>query len=97
MPGEVHFHIRMKKWLTLIEIVLVPEGRRQNSLAAALIFSSQLQPTECRKSFTQLLNAAASWLQPAAMNVDLFPKPIEIIVMSVIRLFIAISKAFSRI
>ena len=49
------------------------KGRRQNSLAAAPIFSSKLQPTYMGKAMLAV-SAAASWLQPAVMNVDVFPK-----------------------
>ena len=49
-------------------MAFVCKGRHQNSLAAAPIFSRQLQPTRYRKNDTQLLNVAAFWLQPAVMN-----------------------------
>ena len=40
---------------------------RQNYLAAASIFNSQLQPTYIGK-------ATEFWLQPAAINIDVSPK-----------------------
>ena len=49
------------------------KGRRQNSLAAAPIFSSKLQPTYIGKAILAV-NAAAFWVQTAVMNVDVFPK-----------------------
>ena len=48
------------------------KGRRQNSLAAAPIFSSQLQPTCIIKVS---IAVAAFWLQSAVMYFNVFHKP----------------------